>query len=57
MSNPTRFDELVTRNRFRRVRDVAFAAFLLIATALAAGSISTANEVEVAMTLTPAAST
>lgn len=55
MSTPTRLDDLVTRNRFRRIRDVAFAAFLIVATALAAGSIGTADDVEVA--ITPAAPT
>lgn len=39
MSTPTRYDELVTRNRFRRTRDLIGAAILAALVTLAASAL------------------
>ncbi len=43
MSTPTRYDQLVTRNRFRRTRDLIGAAVLAALVALAAGALRDAG--------------
>lgn len=59
MSTATRYDELVTRNRFRRTRDLIGAAILAALVTLAAGALGTAEpaQAEAATACTPSAPT
>ncbi|MBP8811970.1 MAG: hypothetical protein KBG48_15520 [Kofleriaceae bacterium] len=59
MSTPTRYDQLVTRNRFRRTRDLIGAAILAALVALAAGALRDAGpaQAEAATSCAPTAPT